>query len=91
MTLPGIVDPGLIAGACGTLGALICLLALRKHRLASRQTHAVLESELRTILAEHKLECFAQIERATANSSGGAIGRREMALIAGIARMLSAS
>lgn len=54
MTLFSFIVSGLIAGAFGVLGALICQPALRN----GRATHA----ELRSIMREHKVECSGQIE-----------------------------
>jgi hypothetical protein len=98
MTLLAFTVSGLIAGAFGILGALICLRASRN----GRATHA----ELRSMLREHKVECSEQIEQLRRGiaalelqrprpgmSPGEAvsrlgIGRREMQLIARISTVL---
>ena len=75
------LEPGPIIGIFGMLGALISLLALRKHRFA-----------VRSMLGEHKVECSGQIEHLRLElqllRSGmppEKMGRREMQLIARIA------
>jgi hypothetical protein len=51
-------DPGLIAGASGILGSVICWLALRQRRIAVERTHA----ELGAMLGSHKADCAEKIE-----------------------------
>jgi hypothetical protein len=98
VTLLSFIVFGLIAGALGLLGALICLQAIRK----GRPVHA----ELKSMLREHKVECSGQIEHLRRKvaalelqlsrpgvSPGDAvssqlIGRREMRLIARISTIL---
>lgn len=89
MTLIPAVYSGLIAGACGTLGSLICLLALRRHCAAVVRSHAALQSELRSVLREHQADCFARIGQAAEVGPPSGAGRREMALIAKVARIVS--
>lgn len=54
-------DPGLIAGVFGILGGLICLLALRNHRVAVEKTQAELRLELQSMLREQQVACSGQI------------------------------
>jgi hypothetical protein len=53
-------DPGLVAGASGIAGSVICLLALRKGRIAVERTHA----EFRALLAE----CIEKTEQLSAQN-----------------------
>lgn len=53
------IDPGIIAGASGIAGSAICLLALRKDRIAAERTHA----ELRALLSAHQAECAERTEQ----------------------------
>lgn len=59
------VDPGLIVGGLGCLGGAICLIALRRHRMAIESARSELRSELNTMvhsaLDEYKVECAEQI------------------------------
>jgi hypothetical protein len=56
------LDPGIIAGACGLLGASIWgRRALRKHCAAAAQSHAELRSELQSMLCEQKADWTEQI------------------------------
>lgn len=58
-------DPGLIAGATGSIPGLICLLVLRRHRIKIDNTRSELRSEMNSIvhsaLNEYKVECAEQI------------------------------
>jgi hypothetical protein len=61
LTLLKLIDPGFLAGAFGTLSALICLLALKKDRVTAKRIHAELRAELQAIVLEHKAGCSEQI------------------------------
>jgi len=80
MTIPVFIDPGLLTGVCGILVGLICLLALRKHRIAAGRAHADLSVRM------EQLEMRASI-LAPAPQLG--TGRREMRLIAEVSRTLT--
>jgi hypothetical protein len=75
VTFPFIIDPGLATGVCGILVGMICLLALRRHRLAAATAHA---------------ECSARIEKLELRPPAAPVtGRREMRLIAEVSRILA--
>jgi hypothetical protein len=59
VTFSVFIDFVLIAGACGILTGSICLLALRRHRIAIDRSHA----ELRSMLREQEVEWSARIEQ----------------------------
>jgi hypothetical protein len=59
VTLPFIVDPGLITGVCGILVGLICLLALRKYRISAARTH----DELRAVVRAQDAEWSGRMEQ----------------------------
>jgi hypothetical protein len=66
LTFLATVNPGILAGASGTLASLTCLLALRwlalgKYRSDAWQSHADLRTELQAELSEQKAECSEQI------------------------------
>lgn len=75
MTFPTTIDPDLPAAASGIVCALICLLALHRHRLAVARTHAALQSELRSMLREHQAVCSARIEQPGRTQEIGAIAK----------------
>jgi hypothetical protein len=58
-----IPDPGLIAGACGILAALICGLALRRQRIRNHAEAAALRSELESMVRAQHTECADQLAR----------------------------
>lgn len=108
MPLPFIIDPyfinpGLATGVSGILAASICLLALRKHRLAAARDHADLRSMVRGQEAEwssrieqlgHGMAALERRARSVGMPADGAaptlgLGRREMRLIAEVSRTLA--
>ena len=90
--LPFFIDPGLVTGVCGILVGVICLLALRRHRIAAAGANAEVRSMVREREAEWSIR-IEQLEMRAPNAGGAApvapgIGRREMRLIAEVSRML---
>lgn len=86
MTLPFIIDPAFTTGVCGILVGLICLLALRRHRVAAAAAHA----ELRSMVCEQEAEWSGRIEQLELRGPVAlGVGRREMRLIAEVSRMLT--
>jgi hypothetical protein len=86
MTLPFIIDPGFATGVCGILVGLICLLALRSHRIATATAHA----ELRSMVREQGTEWSGRIEQLELRGPVAlGTGRREMRLVAEVSRLLS--
>jgi hypothetical protein len=59
VALPFSIDPGLVTGVCGILAGLICLVALRGHRIAAAKVHA----ELRSMVREQEAEWSGRIEQ----------------------------
>jgi hypothetical protein len=83
VTLPFIIDPGFATGVCGILVGLICLLALRSHRMAAATAHA----ELRSLVREQQADWSGRIEQLELRGPVAlGAGRREMRLIAEVAR-----
>ncbi len=59
MTIPVFIDPGLLTGVCGLLAGVICLLALRRHRIATAGAHA----EVRSMVREQEAEWSERMEQ----------------------------
>lgn len=89
MTFHAFVDPGIIAGASGSLSGLICAIALRRHRVAAERTSAKAQSELQIMLREHAVACYAHVERqgrAVGEPGAQYIGEAAKEVVAGSTR-----